>query len=275
MKLEPKPKFWEDRINLYFAYLIKTGVKSTTLRCYLSAMKSILKTDGYPWDNGKMLLTIIVRACRIRNDGVKTKLPIHLGLLEILLFKIEHLYKDSQPYLCNLFKAIFCMSYYGLMHIGEVTLGQHALQAKNIHITSNKNKIMMILYMSKTHNISSHPLKIKISEIGDTGGTQHVVKWAFFCPFSVICEYIRIRGGYASEQEQFFIFTDKSPVTQSCLRNLLVKLLKKLNLNWKAYTFHSMRLGRASDLLKMGMPIEHIKQAGHWKSNAVYKYLRL
>ena len=122
-KLHPKPKFWEDRIKLYFAYLVDNGIKSTTLRCYLSALKNILKTDGYQWDDGKMLLSTIVRACKIQNNVVKAHFPIHRAFLEQILFEVERIYKTSQPYLNCLFKAIFCMGYYGLMRIGEVVNG--------------------------------------------------------------------------------------------------------------------------------------------------------
>ena len=113
IKLHPKPKYWEDRINLYFAY--STGVKSTNLQSYLSALKNILKTDGYPWDDNKMLLSTIVCACKIKNDVVKTRLPIHKNLLELLLFEIERIYRHSHPYLDILFRCIFRLTYYRLM----------------------------------------------------------------------------------------------------------------------------------------------------------------
>ena len=52
------------------------------------------------------------------------------------------------------------------------------------------------------------------------------------------------------------------------------KSIKKLNLDCRLYNTHSFRIGRCSDLLKMGVPIEKIKLMGRWKSNAVFKYVR-
>ena len=59
----------------------------------------------------------------------------------------------EQPYLLVLYEAIFCLAYYGLMRIGELTEGDHPIKAKDIHIGVNKDKILLVLYTSKTHSI--------------------------------------------------------------------------------------------------------------------------
>ena len=51
-----------------------------------------------------------------------------------------------------------------MLRIGEVTRSQHILKAPHIHIGSNKNKILLILYSSKTHSQASGPQQIKITE---------------------------------------------------------------------------------------------------------------
>ena len=166
------------------------------------------------------------------------------------------------------------MGYYGLMWIGELVAGQHTLKAQDVHVASNKNKILLILYSSKTHDKESHPQKIKISE----SKTQMVAhrRQVFFCLFKTIRDYISVRGTcYRDANENFFVLADKSLVTQPMLRNILRKLLIHLNLDSSLYSIHSMHLGRAGDLLKAGYNIEQIKQIGRWKSNAVYKYLKL
>ena len=271
IRLDSKPKFWEDKLSLFCAYLVDKGVKSTTLRSYCSAIKHILVIDGYDCCDSKVLLTTIVRACRIRNDVVITHLPIHISLLEALLFELKRIFENSQLYLFIMYKALLCMGYYGLMRIRELTLGSHTLKACNIHITENKNKILMILYSSKTHSKESKPQKIKISE-NELQGKRQIKR--FFCPFRAIRDYLHIRGVYLSNGEQFFILADRSPVSPSMVRNLLQKLLKRLNINPKCFNTQSLCIGRATDLIKFGVPIEVIKLVGCWKSNAVYRYLK-
>ena len=55
---------------------------------------------------------------------------------------------------------------------------------------------------------------------------------------------------------------------------VLKKVIKAINLDEKSFQTHSFRVGRSCDLLQAGYPIDQIKLLGHWKSKAVYKYLR-
>ena len=58
------------------------------------------------------------------------------------------------------------------------------------------------------------------------------------------------------------------------MKDMLRACLKAVNLDPDVYDIHSLRIGRTNDLWKMGMSMEHLKMAGRWRSNAVYKYLR-
>ena len=83
-----------------------------------------------------------------------------------------------------------------------------------------------------------------------------------------------LRKDYKNDQENFFIFKDKTPVAPYHVRTVLRKLLKTLNLESNYYDTHSLRIGRMSDLVKLGYSIEDVKRLGRWKSNAVYKYIK-
>ena len=82
------------------------------------------------------------------------------------------------------------------------------------------------------------------------------------------------RGGYMNEQENLFVCHDGTNVCDHNVRLTLKKCLLNLGLNSKCYNTQSFCIGMASDMCKKGHSIEHIKRAGHWRSNAVYKYLR-
>ena len=76
-----------------------------------------------------MLLNVLTRSCKIKNDHVKTRLPIQKGLLEIILFQIENRFADTQPYLEALYTSAYLVMYYGLMRVGEVAQSQHSVQS--------------------------------------------------------------------------------------------------------------------------------------------------
>ena len=198
VQLDHRPGNWEDRIQLYAAYLVDEGIQSSTLRCYYSTIKSIIKEDGYILDDNRIIFNSLVRACRLKNDRVVTRLPIRHKLLELLLFEVQRIY-ESQPYLETLYKTMFVLAYYGLFHIGELATGSHPIKASDVHIAQNKDKMLFILYSSKTHGKESHAQRVKI-----TGNENTKIK-RFFCPFKVSREYLVLRGNYHSDNDPFFV----------------------------------------------------------------------
>ena len=262
---------WEDKTALFGAHLVDKGVQSSTLKSYFSAIKFILKQDGYEWNDNKMLLSSLVKSCKLENDRVKIRLPIQKGLLEMLLFEIERKFNvaDPQPYLECMYKALFSLSYYGMFRVGELTLGPHTAKACNVHVGNNKDKILVVLYTSKTHGVETGPQKIKISAV-KTPKLSH----KFFCPIESVIRFMSIRGCYTANSEQFFVFRDKSPVKPCHLRTIIRELLDRLGLDGLLYDVHSFRIGRTCDLEKLGYSVDQIKSLGRWKSNAVYRHLK-
>ena len=262
---------WEQKTALFGAFLVDSGVQSSTLKSYFNAIKHILKLDGYPWDDNKVLLNALVKGCKLKNDLVKIRLPIKKGLLELLIFEMGRKFNGSspQPYLECIYKAIFCLAYYGMLRVGELTLGDHTLKACDIHVGNNKDKLMVVLYTSKTHGQESRPQKIKIS-----AKATKIADNRFFCPVKSVISYMKIRGSFIDYSEQFFVFADRSPVKPFHLRSTLRELIEDLNLDSSLYDVHSFRSGRTCDLAKFGYSIDEIKTMGRWKSNAVYRYLK-
>ena len=62
-----------------------------------------------------------------------------------------------------MYKALFLLGYYGLMRVGELTASPHVARAANVNVALNKNKILIILYTSKTHGLEARPQRIKIT----------------------------------------------------------------------------------------------------------------
>ena len=268
VKLDYRPESWEDRISLYAAFLVNEGIQSSTLRCYYSAIKSILRDDGYIVNDNKVLLNSLAKACKLVNDRVITRLPIKSKLLEILLFEVERMFSE-QPYLDIMYKSLFLLAYYGLFRIGELTTGSHPLKAANVHVAQNKNKILLILYSSKTHGKESRAQRIKISA-NEKWNDKH-----FFCPFKASREYLAIRGNYASEDDPLFVFSDHTPVHPYQVRKVLKSTLESVNLIPSLYSFHSLRIGRSTELvMKHNWSVDRLRIAGRWKSKVVFKYIR-
>ena len=276
IKLDRKPPTWEERLILFVGFLVSKQRKSTTIKSYISAIKSVLADDGVMLNEDRFLLGSLTRACRLINDKVRTRLPIQKGILNILIKTcLQHFNQISQPYLGSLHSALLMAGYFGLLRVGELTAGEHPILAKDVHIGENKKKILFVLRTSKTHWTDVSPQFVKIAsrkanvmvkpeEQYDTG----------FCPFKIINNYIERRPQIKDNKEQFFIFSDGSPVKPTHMRNVLKNLLIKGGFNSKLYGTHSLRIGRASDLRKMNLSVETIKNLGRWSSNSVFLYLK-
>ena len=196
--LEVKPATWEERVSLYCGYLVDRGSQLSMIRSYVSAIKCILVNDGYEWEDGKLFLNAIIRGCKIKNDQLKTRLPIRKGLLKLILFKVQRIFnsadgKNCQPYLEKMYLALFAIAYYGLFRVGELTSGTHPVKAKDVHVGRNKNKLLFVLYSSKTHGKESQPQEIKISALQNynslNDSKQRIQKFKFFCPFKITRDY--------------------------------------------------------------------------------------
>ena len=156
VRLDYLPTSWEERTALFCVHLTQKRTKSTTVRSYVSAIKSMLIDDKYRWNNDEVLLNSLIRSCKNTNDFMTTKLPSQCKLMELILFEVERKFEaENQPFLNILYEAIFIVSYYGLFRIGEVTkspTANHTIKAKNVHVATNKDKILFVLYTSKTRS---------------------------------------------------------------------------------------------------------------------------
>ena len=62
---------WEDKMALFGAYLIDLGHQSSTVASHFSAIKGVLKADGYKWNDQEVFLGTLIRSCRLSNDVIK------------------------------------------------------------------------------------------------------------------------------------------------------------------------------------------------------------
>ena len=280
IQLELVSLSWEEKLCFYAAFLVEEcSIQSATLKSYISGIKAMLLSDGYILSDDKLLLNCITRACRLKNDHIYIRLPIGKGLLEILMNEIslEFLIKKNQKYLESLYKTAFVLAYYGLFRVSELcqTPSGHALKAKDVHEAEGKKKLLMLLHSSKTHGKGQQAQQIKIEGVDKNKQLLNRSRVCHtHCPFETVSEYLQLRGGYYSINDQLLCFRDGTPLKSSHFRNILKKMLSNLSLNPKLYDTHSFRIGRATDLMKLGHSIEQIKMLGRWKSNAVFKYIK-
>ena len=215
----------------------------------------------------------------VKNDRVKVRLPIKKPMLKILIQETANLFHD-QPFLLALYQAILITMYYGLFRICEVTktVSGHEIKVKDVKIGNNKNKLLFILRTSKMHGHGSKPFSIKINST-DFDPMGNLTSQAEFtdeyCPFKLLRNYLQLRKKRRNNEEQFFVFYDRTPVTAVQFRSILRSLLSRVGFDYTFYGSHSICTGRTGDLLDQGIEWGVLCKLGRRKMNgAIYTYLK-
>ena len=265
---------------LFVGHLVDTKRQSQTVRSYISAIRNVLRDEGVILQEDNFLLNSLMRACRLCNDKVHTRLPIQKGMLSVLIKFIRVAFNErGQSYLATLYSTMLSTAYYGLFRVSELTKDKHNVLARNVQIAKNKKKLLFMLRSSKTHGEESPPQIIKISssshqQIGAKKAERQVNDQSLhFCPYQLLNDYRELRGPYLTVNEPFFVLQDHLPVTQNMIRTCLKLTIRQCNFNESLFSMHFLRSGRTHDLLKMGLSVETIKKIGCWRSNAVFRYL--
>ena len=232
IRLDVKPTSWEERIVLFVGYLVDKKKQSSTVLSYISAIKAVLANIGVKLNQDQFLLNSLTRACKFKNDVARAKLPIQKGMLGLMMRTLTVIYlkNANQPYLASLYKAMFSAAYHGLLRISEITTSPHCVAAKDVKISTNKEKILFILRSSKTHGRGDKPQLVKITGKSQTQQT-HKRLAEDINPFILLNEYLIRRGHYESDDEQFFVFSDRSPVGPHQFRKVLFKTIKFIGLD--------------------------------------------
>ena len=196
LKLDNKPNNWEDRIMLFVGYLIKKKCKSTTIQSYICAIKSVLQDVNVTVHEDTYLLGLLIKACRLKNDQIVHKLPIHRTMVQLIISECIKYYEDlGQHYLATLYASIFGAAYFVLLRIGEIAVGSHPILAVNTHIGVNKKKILFVLTTSKTHGKNKKLQMIKITATQNKSNKKSCnqkIKKNTLCPFTLITNYVLV-----------------------------------------------------------------------------------
>ena len=162
--------------------------------------------------------------------------------MTLIIEKIDKIF-DTQPYLSKLYAAIFITGNYGLLRIGELTKSQHAIKARDVHMAKNKDKMMLVLRSSKTHGVHQKPQIIKLKSenkhLKDRTVARAVRK--MICPYKSLREFILVRPKCKQPNEQFFVFSYRSPVKPDHLWRVLHNCLWEIRLDPELYMVHGLR----------------------------------
>ena len=257
---------WDEVAVLSFLeHLIQQGLSAASVSNYISILSHFFALYGWPeavLHARKTLL--LVKAVKMHNP-MKPKIK---GILSVTMLKelMFHVVKDVNALV---FKAIYLLAFFGFFRLASLvpsSAGQFNATrfplVKDIVWTTDG--FQLILKCAKNmQNLDEfkiiHIPKLSCESICPVNAIKRLIK-----EFKLV------------GNDPLFMYSvqgEKQILTTFKVRNVLVKAIKSMGLHPKDYGFHCFRSG-ANLAFEMRIPLEHIKVHGHWKSEAIWSYLK-
>jgi hypothetical protein len=246
----------------YIAYLFQSGLKGSSIKVYLAAVRSLhIFCNLQPPSHSDKIVLALKGAARLSAPADR-KLPITYLILTEIMSKLE-----GRPD-ALLLKTAMCVAFFGCFRAGELFLSDHEKFVPHKHVTYGD--------LSIDYNLCNLTIRLKQSKT-DTYDKGVDVKIG--CSGTPTCAYCLMLS---------FISQHPCPVRESPLfmaPNLLALRkphfisITKLTLALSGhdpsrYSGHSYRAGSATTGAASGMSAWELKLLGRWSSDAYQIYLR-
>ena len=258
----------EDSMLMYIAHLNDKGLKVSTIKVYLAAVRSYHIVNGYGnIMEGCYRLQQAVRALELKADPPKQKLPITIDILN----RVRQM--ASSDYDSMMFLAAMCLGFYGCLRCAEFTVVDTFSFNRNKHLCRSDIDFMVL------NDINVMRVHIKNSKT-DHNNVGFSVYVSCTCPHA--CAYCSMRAYLSRAQPTstpfavpLFLNDSGQILTKCAFVSRLQALLGQLGLDTQRYSGHSLRAGCATSAAAAGLGDWEIKMMGRWTSQSYLKYIRL
>ena len=269
-KLAPIPTT-ETTLLLFVTYLANQNLAYSTIRVYLTAIRSVHVTEGKHNTFESQLtprLLLVMKGIRKLTDTSKpprVRLPITSDILQGI-----HTVLSAEPhlYFSKMMWAACCMAFFGFLRSSEFTVPAQNHYDPEVHLSLSD------ITLDKRCFPTMVCVHIKQSKTDPFRQGAHIYlgrTYQTICPVKAIVSYLTVRG---SKPGPIFTLQDGRKLTRSIFGAELDKILRKLDLQTHQYNTHSFRIGAATCAKQAGITDVHIKKLGRWKSDAYQHYIK-
>ena len=261
----------ENLLCFYVAQLANEGLVHTTIKSYLSAVRHLQISEGYPDPRiGDMpRLSQVMRGVKSQQakEGRqgRPRLPITPSILCKLRQTWEHASGDFDHIMLW---AASTTCFFGFMRAGEITIPSWDAYDPSAHLSfadiavddPSKPSLMEVrVKASKTD-----PFRKGVNlYMGRTNND--------LCPITAMMAYLAIRG---DGDGPLFRFQNGQPLTRERFVAKVREALSTSGIDHNKYAGHSFRIGAATTAAQCGIPDSTIKLLGRWESSAYLLYVR-
>lgn len=256
----------EDNILMYIAYLDKSGLKASSVKVYIAALRS------YSIDNGfgnpfEMFYRVnkAIRAMEIKSTGPRQKLPITFEIMSKMHQFFHQEYNDFVIW------AAMCVGFFGCLRAAEYTVVEHQSYDPTVNVAMNDFTLQNGQYIS---------IKIKRSKTDhlNQGFSVYIAATTKpVCGMSAVLNMLthrRALGLPCLPESPLFLLSNGQALSRTMLIYHTKVTLARLGYDSSMYSGHSFRAGSATTAAINGLPEWQIKLLGRWKSNCYQMYIR-
>jgi len=252
-----------DHIINYVAYLSKKRYSSTTVKTYLSGINYKLKINNWADYTNSFVLQKMLKGFQRIDKKTDSRKPITLDVLKQLVQVLPAV--CTSRFETQLFKAAFCLAFFGFLRLGEVAFtssvsDNHVIKISDISFLKNSN-VCVKIESSKTDQLGNSVTLILQENICKN-----------ICPVKQLKQYLSLRPNI---EGHLFCHLNHKTLTRFQFLTVLKKALVFLGLNPLDYNTHSFRIGAATSAAIAGTSDENIKCMGRWSSNSFMRYIRM
>lgn len=266
----------------FISYLLRKGLKATTIRVYLSGLSKMSFTmTGKKED----LLCELSRAAltgKLKLDPkVGSKVPVTTRILKIIHNKL--MVRDNKQKLTKLLMwSVSLLLFWSSARTGEI-LSQNEMTFDEKTTLLNRNLSFVTVKHPDDASKELEILQVLLESPKESRHNESVTLEVFpvansiFCPVRAIKRYRKRLGKKFALSPDLPVFRLSSGAALShdrFNRFLRDNLVREVDYTGGQLSAHSFRAGRAQAMAEAGFDADAIKSLGRWKSEAWRHYVR-
>ena len=255
----------------FASVLASKGLATQTIKTYLSAVRSMQISLGFPDPRDQSSLPILKRVqagiqrvqAQKTSKETRVRLPITPHILDRLR---QHWDATDNPHRVLLWAAA-SMCFFGFFRSGEILIPAGSSYGEAVHLSWGDASVDSA---ESPTVVRVHLKRSKCDQFGKGADIYLGRTGNSLCPVTAVAAYMVARG---TEPGPFFSANGK-PFTKPRFVTEVRKALQALGLPQEQFAGHSFRIGAATAAARAGLEDSTIRSLGRWNSAAFLVYVR-
>jgi hypothetical protein len=257
----------EETLLLYIGFLFEEGLSGSSIRVYLSAVRSLHVFSGISYPTELLRVKLALKGA-VRNTPLPTrKLPITVAVLRKLIVNSQYCFDKT------VLNAAMTLAFFGCLRLGEVCVPdampfscEKHLCLGDVELNVREKTMNIFLRRSKT-DVYNRGVSVFIGCSSDNT----------CCSYCSMSDYLKFRStlpGGGDDDAPLFLVPGGKILRKSYMVSATRLLLSLSGFNPSLYSGHSFRAGAATTAGDRNFRDWELKMLGRWKSSAYTLYLR-